>query len=169
MIAYRTLRYYGGRRGYGIGKWIADLLPWEKDSCYLEPFAGMAVVMLARPPVKFEMLNDRNSRLINWWRMVRDCPDEFGYLVEHTPRSRYEFAWACAAVDDLALPDIRRALTFHILVSESIISGDGRISPSAWRRAFNPATGSVYRHNSAAIARLAERMGDVQLENTDAL
>ena len=42
MTEYRSLPYYGGKRGYGKGEWIAGLLPWEKNSCYIEPFAGMA-------------------------------------------------------------------------------------------------------------------------------
>ncbi len=155
MIAYRSLPYYGGKRGYGKAEWIAGLLPSEKDSCYLEPFAGMAGVLLARPAVKLEMLNDLNGRIINWWRMVRDCPDEFGYLVEHTPRSRNEFRWACAAVDDQALPDIRRALAFHILVSQSIHFGDNGAEGS-WLRGFNPAVGSMCHFSAAEIARLGE-------------
>lgn len=166
---YRSLSYYGGKRGYGKGKWIAGLLPWEKDSCYAEPFAGMAGVLLARPPVKVEILNDLNGRVVNWWRMVRDCPNEFGYMVEHTPISRDEFKWACAAVDDQALPDIRRALAFHILISQCITAGDNHLTGGTWRRHFNPAVGSFSGHSAGEIALLAERIRDVQLENTDAL
>ena len=169
MIAYRSLRYYGGKRGYGIGKWIAGLLPWEKDSYYLEPFAGMAGVLLARRPVKIEMLNDLNGRVVNWWRVVRDCPEEFGYLVEHTPRSRDEFKWACQMVDAPDLPDMQRGLAFHILVSQCVTAGDNRLSGTGWIRRFDPAIGSFSRHTAAEISRLAERMRNVQLENVDAL
>ena len=168
MIAIRHLHYYGGKRGFGKANWIAGLLPWEKDSSYLEPFAGMASVLLARPVVKVELLNDLNGRVVNWWRMVRDCPDEFGYLVEHTPRSRDEFRWACAAVDDRALPDIRRALAFHILVSQCINAGDNSLSGGSWRRRFKP-EGKKDGDFIPKVACLSARLRDVQLENTDAL
>ena len=169
MTEYRSLRYYGGKRGYGLGQWIAGLLPLEKHSCYIEPFAGMAGVLLARPPVKMEMLNDLNGRLVNWWRVVRDSPCEFGWLVEHTPRSRDEFRWACAAVDDQELPDVRRALAFHVLISQCINAGDNSLAGGSWMRGFNPSVGSLYRHRAGEIAALSERIRDVQLENSDAL
>ena len=168
-MKYRSLPYYGGKRGFGKGEWIAGLLPWEKHSCYIEPFAGMAGVLLARPPVNIEMLNDRNGRVVNWWRVVRDFPGEFGRLVEHTPLSRDEFRWACGAVDDQALPDIRRALAFHIIVNQCLTHGDNRATSGCWIRRFNPAISKPVRHSAGDIASLAERMRNVQLENSDAL
>ncbi len=93
MGDYRTLSYYGGKRGYGKAQWIASFLPHTPDSCYIEPFAGMAGVLLARAPVKTEILNDLNGRVVNWWRAVRDKPEEFGRLLEFTPFSRAEYEW----------------------------------------------------------------------------
>ena len=52
MPKYRSLPYYGGKRRYGKGEWIAAQLPWRRDSSYIEPCGGMAGVLLARPPVK---------------------------------------------------------------------------------------------------------------------
>ena len=68
----RTLSYYGGKRGYGKAKWIASFLPQTPDSCYIEPFAGMAGALLARQPIKREVVNDLNRRIVNWWQAVRD-------------------------------------------------------------------------------------------------
>ena len=166
---YRSVGYYGGKCGYGIGKWIAGLLPWEKHSCYIEPFAGMAGVLLARPPGKIEILNDLNGRVVNWWRVVRDQPDDFGWLIEHTPRSRAEFQWACAAVDDQELPEIRRALAFQILIGQCINAGDNSLAGGSWQRGIDPKANNLFRHRAEEIAALAERMRDVQLENIDAL
>lgn len=166
---YRALPYYGGKRGNGKAEWIAGLLPWDKVSCYVEPFAGMAGVLLARPPVKVEMLNDLNGRVVNWWRAVRDTPDEFGWLVSNTPRSRDEFQWALTAVDDPDLPPLRRALAFHIQICQSINTGDNVHSPRDWRRRFDPFVYKMSDVDAADIYRLADRLRGVQLENTDAL
>ena len=137
--------YYGGKRGYGKAEWIASYLPWDSDSCYVEPFAGMAGVLFARSPVKLEMLNDLNRRVVNWWRVVRDQPEEFGWLVEMTPKSRVEYQWALTAMDDESLPPLRRALAFHVAVDQSIIQSDNA-GMSSWLRRFNPSIGSIAYH-----------------------
>ena len=164
---YRSLTYYGGKRGYGQGDWIAGLLPWYKVSCYVEPFAGMAGVLLAREPVKIELLNDLNGRVVNWWRAVRDDAAEFGRLVEYTPRSREEYAWARGAVDDLGETPLRRALAFHILLDQGLLQGDGL--DGGWARKFNPYIRNIPRHDQRGIEILADRLRAVQLENCDAL
>lgn len=69
------------------------------DSPYLllEPFAGMAGVLFARQPVKPEVMNDLNQRVINWRRIVRDQPENFGRLVEMPPIPRVKYQWALMA------------------------------------------------------------------------
>ena len=166
--AYRTLPYYGGKRGWGKAEWIAGLLPWSADSLYCEPFAGMAGVLLARKPVTVEVLNDLNGRVVNWWRAVRDQPEEFGWLVEHTPFSREEYVWACGAVDDLGLPPLRRALAFHILVTQCINHGDNSLSQGSWRRRFQDYM-LRHPHQQAEIVFMARRLQTVQLESVDAV
>ena len=167
MGGYRTLPYYGGKRGYGKAEWIASYLPHTPDSCYVEPFAGMAGVLFARQPVKLEMLNDLNQRVINWWRVVRDQTDEFGRLVEMTPRSRVEYQWALTAMDDESLPPVRRALAFHIAVDQSLTNSDNA-GGSSWNRRFNPSIGSIAYHTRNEIHRLSSRLRTVQLECVDA-
>ena len=76
----------------------------------------MAGVLLARQPAKLEILNDLNGRVINWWRAVRDEPDEFGYLVEHTPLSRDEFGWARNNIDNPDLTPSPRSSLSHCCV-----------------------------------------------------
>ena len=61
MGKYRSLPYFGGKRGYGLAEWIASHLPLSDDIAYIEPFAGMAGVLLSRPAVKIEILNDLNG------------------------------------------------------------------------------------------------------------
>ena len=72
-------------------------------------------------------------------------------------------------MDDQALPDIQRALAFHMVISQCITAGDNRLNGGSWNRRFNPAVGSISRRSAGDIVRLAKRMRDVQLENSDAL
>ena len=167
-IRYRPLPYYGGKRGNGLGKWIAGLLPWEKHSAYIEPFAGMLGVLLVRDPVDTELVNDINDRVINWWGQVRDRPAKFGWLTENTPRSRKALEWAISAVDDPEETQLYRALAFHIMVSQSMNSGDNCRAASDWKRTLTPRK-SGFQHDQEDFQLLSERLRNVQLDNTDAL
>ena len=45
----RGLGYYVGKLPYGrLAPWIAGILPSRRDSCCIEPFAGMLDVLLCR-------------------------------------------------------------------------------------------------------------------------
>ena len=162
-----SLRYYGGK-ARGKGTWIASILPDDYDRCYIEPFSGMFSVLLARQPVKREIINDVNSRVITWARAVRDHPEEFGYLIEHTLHSQEEFIWAIDNIDNPEIDDLRRALAFHITVSLSIQGGDSVVKGS-FRRAFSTKTGSIGKWNSERVDILSQRLFNVQILCEDAL
>jgi len=66
--------YFGGKRRAAPRIWQALGDP----SGYVEPFAGSAAVLLARPPFKgrrVETLNDADGWLINAWRAIQLSPD----------------------------------------------------------------------------------------------
>ena len=159
----KTMGYYGGKAYGGKAEWIIGLLPApHKTQLYAEPFGGMAGVLMARQPAGCEIVNDLNGRIINWWQVVRDAPDEFAALVEFTPHSRTAFERAISDMDDPALPPIRRALAFHIVVTQNIRSTDNAKHSSDWRisyRRFKSAEWTAQR-----IFALARRMRRVQLE-----
>ena len=70
--------YFGGKRR-------AAPLIWEAlgdPGGYIEPFAGSAAALLARPAVsgrRVETLNDADGWLVNTWRAIRWAPDEVAH------------------------------------------------------------------------------------------
>lgn len=76
--------YFGGKMT--IAPRIVDLLPPHQH--YIEPFAGSMSVLLAKPPVKFETVNDLDGRLITFWRVLREQPAELIRRCALTPHSR---------------------------------------------------------------------------------
>ena len=172
-LPLRALRYYGGKSAAGpihIGPWIASRL--RRRNAYIEPYAGMAGILLQRPKAPVEMLNDSNRMLMNWWRAVRDCPTEFARMTENTPGSKAEFEDAVDYIRafptlDPGLtepPDLRLALAWHIVITQSVMHADGG-SPR-WAPSWTHPTTGGRRPN---IRALAERMKDVQLHCTDAI
>lgn len=161
------LRYYGGKSANsptGTGRWIAQILPTEGVTTYCEPFAGMLGVLLQRVPSDREIVSDTNERVINWWRVVRDMPDAFENLVQHTPHSRSEFEWAKANLDEGS--DLSRALAFHIVVNQSALNSDAR--NAFWVVVRLPAAAkSVWP--KGRIHAISRRLQNVRIDCRDAL
>lgn len=79
--------YYGGKTR--IADQITALLPPHKH--YVEPFAGSLAVLLAKTPSRMETVNDLDNRLMTFWRVLRERPDELIRVCALTPHSRVEY------------------------------------------------------------------------------
>ena len=71
--------WFGGKRRYAK-------LVWERFGdpvCYAEPFAGGLAVLLGRPPTRHnrirEIVVDLDGFICNFWRSVRDDPDQVAH------------------------------------------------------------------------------------------
>ena len=105
------IRWVGGKSR--LRKQIVALLP--PHTCYVEPFAGAAWVLFAKPPSDVEVLNDVDQELVGFFRVVRDKPDELIASFDWTLVARAEFK-RMAALDPLQLSDVQRAHRFYYLV-----------------------------------------------------
>ena len=169
-MTLRALPWVGGKNGAnprGHGAWVASLLPVLRgDYCYCEPFFGMGGVLLQRPPARNEVVNDLDSRVVNWWRVVREQPDELSRLIAFMPKSREEHARAVRDMDDPGIDDLHRALAFTVVVLQSVA---GRHEESSWGVRINQHQRD-WRHGiDSRLLRLAKRLRNVQLENRDAV
>ena len=161
------LAYYGGKNPCRrLGQWIARQLPWRFDTVYCEPFAGMAGVLFCRQRVKCEVLNDKNHRLVNWWNVVRDHPDEFGRLLEATHQfSQANFDLACTQLDHT--DPIRRAVAYTLVIQQSVLHGDGPHKRSRTLH-LQPDRENVPM-TAADIQRIRDRTAQCQIECADAV
>jgi len=146
------------------------MLPWDYDSTYCEPFAGMLGILLGRQPVRCELVNDLDGNLYNWWCVVRDEPDELSRLISATPRSRRGLADAYKIVDNPPsnISPARRALALHVVLEQGIYRRMS--SKPSWNIKVNPRGMRHELHwTGDEIFPLAERLKRVQIENRDAL
>lgn len=159
--ALRALGYYGGKSPHGgraLAKWISECIgPTPQGWSYFEPFAGMAGVLLSRPPAQIEIANDANGWLVAWWRAVRDFPDQFGRLIEATPYSRAEYAEAGRRIAGEPSGDpLRDALTAHVVIEQSRMHGP---APTGWSRRLQARGGNrkpVQLEQGCALALLED-------------
>lgn len=157
--------YYGGKTT--LARTIADLLPPHKH--YVEPFAGSLAVLLAKAPALMETVNDLDHRLMSFWRVLRDRPDELARVCYLTPHSRAEHQ---ASYDLEALDELEVARRVWV----SLTQGRGNtLRRTGWRYFQNPAGRGpmgMPGYLEAYVERMVpvlDRIRRVSLECRDAL
>ena len=158
----QVLKYPGAKSR--LANWIVNNMP--KHNVYLEPYAGSLSVLLNKPRCHIETVNDLHGEVVNFFRVLRDKPDEFKRLIEHTPYSREEYDLAYLESED----DMERARRFCVrcwqgfgcanLYHNGFKSGQQTKSP-------NPA--KAWAEYPDTIIQAANRLKGVQIENLSAL
>ena len=157
--------YYGGK--IRMAEWIIGHFP--NHGHYVEPFAGSLSVLLAKAPSTMETVNDLDSDLLLFWRVLRDQPDDLTRLCALTPHSRAEYA-LCRDFDS-ASTDLERARRVWVILSQG---RSGRLTRTGWRHFQDPAGSNTgmpgYRAAYAErIPPAARRLAGVTLECRPAL
>jgi len=162
--------WYGGK--YSHLDWLLPLLPECRQYC--EPFAGSAAVLLNRSPALVETYNDLDGELVNFFRVLRDNPDELIRLISLTPFSREEYF--TAIYDDAEnISDVERARRFYIRARQTRTGLAQKASLGRWANCKNTSragmSGVVSRWLGGveALESIAERLLRVQIENRPAL
>lgn len=112
-IKHPVLKYYGSK--FRLAQWIIKHFPEHRH--YVEPFGGAANVLLVKEPSRLETYNDLNKSLVNFFRVLRDRPDELVEKVRLTPYARDEFEF-CIESEPVDEPvEMARRLFFHLWMS----------------------------------------------------
>ena len=159
----RTLPYVGGKSNFGgPGAWIASILEDIQCETYVEPCCGTLGLLLRREPVQVEICNDKDERIINFFRVVRDKPGHFSEkLMLTAQRAETEFKWS---KENLFNPDkVLAAIACFVVLKNSIpaslIERSCYTSKGRWGAWELP--DDVYR--------LAQRINSVRFVRDDAL
>lgn len=101
------LKYPGAKNR--LASWIVSHIPPHKVYC--EPFLGSGAVFLNKEPAYNEILNDIDDDIYNFFKVVRENPEEICRLIETTPYSRTEYS---AAYIDEPVSDLEYARRFAV-------------------------------------------------------
>jgi DNA adenine methylase len=156
-----ALRYYGGK--WKLAPWIISHFPPHKN--YVEPCGGAASVLLQKPRSPLETYNDLDGNVVNFFRVLRDQPEELIRKIRLTPwaRAEYELSLSYQFGGD----EVERARRFAIMQWMAVAG-----QPSGWRKMHD------YRARRGACAfdltnldleSIAARLIGVQVESIDAL
>ncbi|KKO19813.1 MAG: DNA adenine methylase [Candidatus Brocadia sp.] len=149
-----------GSKGY-LTCWLLQHVPHHV--CYLEPFAGGAKLFFAKERSQIEILNDKDERLVNLYRVIQNNEkrQRLIKLLNETPYSRSVFNhFRKTETQD----DVEKAGRYFFL-SKASFAGDvlrgGFAVPSITGR--NPVIS--FRNATGGLDDIAKRLRNVCIEN----
>ena len=157
-----VLKYPGAKNR--LTPWIIDYIPEHK--VYVEPFAGSLAVLFAKERSHIETVNDINQDIVNFFRILRDQPEELKGLLQYTPYSRKEYELAYEPAED----PMERARRFAVKCWMSFAAGNrykNGFKNGQQGSAPNPARAWAMLPETSEEA--AKRLAGVQIECLPAL
>lgn len=158
--------YYGGKTR--MAKDIVKLIPKDANT-YIEPFAGSLAVLLAKEPHKVEVVNDLDDRLVAFWRVLRDKPEELQRALSLTPYARSEFEDALSGIDDQC-DDVEFARRVFVILRQSrkrvTHTTKGNFRPKGGPPGH---PGNAFVNSVDALLDVSARLRSVVVESMDAL
>jgi DNA adenine methylase len=158
-----TVPYPGGKSG--LAEWIIDTMPVHDT--YVEVFGGGAGVLFNKPRSKYEIYNDLNDDLTQFFRVVRDFPDELATWLQSVPYSRSQYEeWVADFYDGFRPNDpIERAGRFFALRYMQYAGVSSTANGFKTRARRSPAR--TFDNARNRIHSLAQRFDQVTIEKQD--
>lgn len=160
-----TLLNYPGAK-WGMAKQIVSLMPPHRS--YLEPFFGSGAVLFNKLPSVIETVNDIDGDIVNFFRVLRERPDDLAEAISLTPYARDVFDDAHA---NRGTDDFDRAYRFAI--RSKMGHGFKTYQKTGWKHDLAGREGAYAVRNwnrmPADLLEAAKRLKGVQIENRNAL
>lgn len=154
----RIAQYFGGKGGT-IAKWIVQNLP--AHSVYVEPFGGLASVLLNKPKCDREIYGELNRAALN---IVMCLKTDARRLIDEI-KSAIVFSeikeMMMLPVQPKNIPDFDAASHFYLHCEMSFMGGGLR-----WSSGLSP---SAKLPNPDHLFEVAERLKDVEVREQDAI
>jgi DNA adenine methylase len=141
---------------------------------YCEPFAGSAAVLINRSPSPIETYNDIDGEVVNFFKMLRDFPEDLTRVIGLTPFSREEFYTAINGSIQ-GVTQLERARRFYIRARQTRTGLAQTATLGRWANCKNTSragmSGVVSRWLGGveALGEIGDRLLRVQIENRPAL
>lgn len=156
-----AFRYYGGK--WKLAPWIISKFPRHQH--YIEPCGGAASVLLQKPVSAIETYNDLNGDVVNFFKVLRERPEELAFAVEWTPWARQEYEQAKAGYEG---DELERARRFWVYQQMGVGADPAKGSNSGMRLDSTTCGISDRSNREGTIKNLfavAKRLRNVQIES----
>ena len=155
------LSYLGGKSR--LVKTIIPLIP--DHTCYCEAFCGAAWVLFGKERSKCEVINDADSELACFWRIIQNHYQPFIDLYKHAIVSRQVFDWEKSKRPE-TLTDLQRAARYFYLQRCSF---GGKVEGRTYGTSATGRPGLNLSSIEEDLLQVHWRLERVNIENLDAL
>lgn len=160
-----AISYYGGK--WNLAEWIISYFPLHQN--YIEPCGGGASVLLQKSISPLEVYNDKESNIVNFFRVLRDQPEELIRKIQLTPYARSEFE-NCRIPSDNPIENARRFFaSAHMGISSTPFDKVTGWRSTSYREQKYDTHSSAFLKTKNELLRIAERLSSVQIECRDAM
>ncbi|MGE0049438.1 MAG: DNA adenine methylase, partial [Acidithiobacillus sp.] len=161
--------WLGGKRR--LAEEILARLPKpSRETTYIEPFFGAGAVFFARRPSGIEVINDANSEIVTFFRVLRDRAGDLIQYLQNTPYSRQLFYEWRAIQDPERLPEIERAARFFYIARSAFAAESTRKNPAwAFAKVFDNKARAMAAVIDSELTLLRDRLRYALIENDMAI
>lgn len=155
-------RYHGAK--FRIAARIIEHFPAHR--IYVEPFAGAAGVLLKKERSYAEVLNDRNSEIVNVFRVMRDpvSSESLRHKLELTPWAREEFLLAYEPAPD-PVEQARRTIARAFMAFGTTAERPNRTGFRSKAYRQNQTGPADWRNYPGELPYFLDRLRGVTIEN----
>ncbi len=156
------ITYYGGKQA--LLKYLFPLIP--KHRIYCEPFFGGGALFFAKPRSEVEIINDSNSEVINFFKVVQTKFPQLQKLIRSSLHSRELYRQAMVVYKNPDMfTDLRRAWALWVGTNQGFASLIG-----SWGFGKQNSKEKALANKREGFTRdYARRLEQVQVEHNDAL
>ena len=173
LIAFN---YFGGKF-----TWVDSILPlFPVHTHFVDVFCGSMAITLNKPLSAIDTANDINLEVVNFFRVLREQPDDLLGLLRLTPISRHEYnqSWQPhLGVEGpgfpLPLSDLERARRYYVRVRQSFYGLGAQRKNKGWHLTKTVSysaggdTVSKWRNALDKLYPVIDRLTSIQLECQD--
>ncbi|WP_224333516.1 DNA adenine methylase [Haloprofundus halobius] len=153
---------YPGSKSH-LSRWIVDVMPTHDT--YVEVFGGSAGVLYNKPNSKYEVYNDVNDDLTQFFTVLRDRPDDLAEWLQTVPYSRTQYnTWVeefyAGHRPDDAIERAGRFFSLRYMQSLGVSN-----APNGFKVRAKRSPARTFDNAKRRIPELADRFRDVTIEN----
>ncbi len=153
---------------------ILPYIPYDDGIDWNEPFCGTAVLTLNKERHRLETINDANSDITNFFKVLRDDKQKLIEKIELTPYSKDALVATYEAKEGwhFFMSPVEQARLFYV---RQMLSRNGADKSPSWKRQFRSADKNGRLTKPAArsfmdtdhLDKYADRLRGVQIETLD--